>query len=155
MTRFEIQRYQKFDTLYMPSEFNSIQSKIEPIGFVHVPIISLCCLRSSCTFLGVSLRPSVHSLQRDGQDIQLSSTVSRTRLLYSFRFSTNNRAASALAGLLGLGSCSRLWILVKIAATSYVGDHRFCKMSKQRSPFAYTLGWNIRVTNLTCGGFVG
>jgi hypothetical protein len=27
-----------------------------------------------------------------------------------------------------------LWILVKTAATSYVGDHLFCKISKHSSP---------------------
>ena len=50
-----------------------------------------------------------------------SSTVSRTFLIYSFLFSVNNRAASALAGELGLGSCSSDWIEVRMAATSYVG----------------------------------
>lgn len=34
-------------------------------------------------------------------------------------------------------------MLVKMAATSYVGDHRFCRISRQSSPFAYTFGWNI------------
>ena len=49
---------------------------------------------------------------------QLSSTVARTLLTYSFIFSLYNCAASALAGLLGLGSCSSDWMEVKIAATS-------------------------------------
>lgn len=57
--------------------------------------------------------------------------------------------------LFGLGSCSRLWTLVKIAATSYVGDHRFCRMSRHSSPFAYTFGWNILDRNLTVGGLLG
>lgn len=48
-----------------------------------------------------------------------------------------------------------LWMLVKTAATSYVGLHLFCKMSKHNSPVAYTLGWNIWLMNLTCGGLLG
>ena len=48
-----------------------------------------------------------------------------------------------------------LWILVKIAATSYVGLHLFCKMSRHNSPVAYTLGWNIWLINLTPGGLFG
>lgn len=86
---------------------------------------------------------------------QLSSTVNFTLLTYSFIFSLYNCAASAFAGLFGLGSCNKLCMLVKIAATSYVGDHRFCKISKHSSPFAYTLGWNIRERNLTVGGLFG
>src|SRR5690348_11191372 len=35
---------------------------------------------------------------------------------------------------------THLWILVKIAATSYVGLHRFWRMSRHSSPLAYTLG---------------
>lgn len=46
-------------------------------------------------------------------------------------------------------------IEVKIAETSYVGLHLFCKMSKQIPPSAYTLGWNILETNLTVGGLLG
>lgn len=120
--------------------------------------------------------------------IQLCSTVARTRLWYSFRFSRYRFAASAFAGLVlqmkwwngseagcqlcthhvlisgprchenaglkhemkqeergephlfGFGSCSSDCILVRIAATSYVGDHRFWRMSRQSSPFAYTFG---------------
>ena len=34
----------------------------------------------------------------------------------------------------GFGSFNRLWTLVNIAATSYVGLQRFCKMSRQSSP---------------------
>ena len=49
---------------------------------------------------------------------QLSSTVARTLLTYSFMFSLYNCAASAFAGLLGLGSCSNDWMEVKMAATS-------------------------------------
>jgi len=49
---------------------------------------------------------------------QLSSTVALTLRAYSFIFSLYNWAASAFAGLFGFGSCSRLCILVKIAATS-------------------------------------
>jgi len=86
---------------------------------------------------------------------QLSSTVALTLLTYSFIFSRYNCAASAFAGLFGLGSWSRLCMLVKIAATSYVGDHLFCKMSRQSSPFAYTFGWNILDRNLTEGGLFG
>ena len=124
------------------------------------------------------------------QSIQLFSTVSRTRLVYSFMFSRYRLDASALAGELVLGSLSRLyvppqeplatqqssihslpihpsgeshrtaprahlWMLVNIAATSYVGLHRFCKMSRHRSPLAYTFGWNIWLTNLTVGGLLG
>lgn len=47
------------------------------------------------------------------------------------------------------------WIEVKIADTSYVGLHLFCKMSKQIPPSAYTLGWNMWLTNLTVGGLFG
>ena len=36
-------------------------------------------------------------------------------------------------------------MLVRMAATSYVGDQRFCRMSRHNSPLAYTLGWNILV----------
>ena len=49
---------------------------------------------------------------------QLSSTAARTRLSYSARFSEKRRAASELAGELGFGSHSRLWMLVSSAATS-------------------------------------
>ena len=63
-----------------------------------------------------------------------------------------------------------------MADTSYVGDQRFWRMSRQMPPSAYTLGWNILLTNLRkecvrnkvkvqtlkstsylpyCGGFVG
>lgn len=49
---------------------------------------------------------------------QLSSTVARTLLTYSFMFSLYSCAASAFAGLLGLGSCSSDWMEVRIAATS-------------------------------------
>jgi len=44
---------------------------------------------------------------------------------------------------LSLVSKPYLWILVKTAATSYVGLHLFCRMSKHSSPVAYTFGWNI------------
>ena len=53
---------------------------------------------------------------------QLSSTVSLTFLLYSFLDSVKSRAASALAGEFGFGSCKSDWMDVRIAATSYVGD---------------------------------
>lgn len=46
-------------------------------------------------------------------------------------------------------------MLVSTAATSYVGLHRFCRMSKHNSPVAYTLGWNIWLMNLTAGGLLG
>jgi len=48
-----------------------------------------------------------------------------------------------------------LWILVKIAATSYVGLQRFWRMSKHNSPVPYTFGWNIWLTNFTPGGLFG
>ena len=44
---------------------------------------------------------------------------------------------------------------VRIAETSYVGDHLFWRMSRQMPPSAYTLGWNILETNLTVGGLLG
>lgn len=46
-------------------------------------------------------------------------------------------------------------MLVRIAATSYVGDQRFWRMSRHNSPLAYTLGWNILLRNLTVGGLFG
>lgn len=46
-------------------------------------------------------------------------------------------------------------MLVSMAATSYVGLHRFCRISRHNSPFAYTLGWNILLKNLTVGGLFG
>lgn len=46
-------------------------------------------------------------------------------------------------------------MLVKTAATSYVGLHRFCRMSKHSSPVAYTFGWNIWLMNFTAGGLLG
>lgn len=48
-----------------------------------------------------------------------------------------------------------LCMLVKIAATSYVGLQRFCRISRQSSPVAYTFGWNIWLMNLTAGGLFG
>jgi hypothetical protein len=48
-----------------------------------------------------------------------------------------------------------LWILVNTAATSYVGDHLFCRMSKHSSPVPYTFGWNMSLMNLTLGGLFG
>lgn len=50
---------------------------------------------------------------------------------------------------------SYLWMLVSTAATSYVGLHLFCRMSRHSSPVAYTLGWNIWLINFTCGGLLG
>lgn len=50
---------------------------------------------------------------------------------------------------------TNLCILVKMAATSYVGLQRFCKMSRHSSPVAYTFGWNIVLMNFTPGGFWG
>ena len=35
-----------------------------------------------------------------------------------------------------------------MADTSYVGDQRFWRMSRQMPPSAYTFGWNILLTNL-------
>lgn len=53
------------------------------------------------------------------------------------------------ADLFGLGSWRRLWMLVRMAATSYVGDQRFWRMSRQSSPVLYTFGWNILERNFT------
>mmetsp|Transcript_12945 Transcript_12945/g.36397 ORF Transcript_12945/g.36397 Transcript_12945/m.36397 type:complete len:106 (-) Transcript_12945:831-1148(-) len=50
--------------------------------------------------------------------IQLFSTISFTRLLYSRLFSLYSLAASELAGEFGLGSHNSDWIEVKIAETS-------------------------------------
>lgn len=36
-----------------------------------------------------------------------------------------------------------------------MGLQRFCRMSRQIPPSAYTLGWNILLTNLTVGGLFG
>lgn len=69
-----------------------------------------------------------------------------------FRISIHNHTSTHL---FGLGSCKRLCILVRIAATSYVGLHRFCKMSRHSSPLLYTFGWNMRERNLTVGGLFG
>lgn len=55
----------------------------------------------------------------------------------------------------GLENIAHLWILVNTAATSYVGLHLFCRISKHSSPVAYTLGWNIWLMNLTAGGLFG
>lgn len=46
-------------------------------------------------------------------------------------------------------------MLVSTAATSYVGLHRFWRISRHNSPVAYTLGWNIWLMNLTEGGLLG
>jgi hypothetical protein len=46
-------------------------------------------------------------------------------------------------------------MLVKTAATSYVGDHLFCRISRHNSPVPYTLGWNISLINFTPGGLFG
>ena len=48
-----------------------------------------------------------------------------------------------------------LWMLVRMAATSYVGYQRFCRISRHNSPVPYTLGWNIWLINLTAGGLLG
>lgn len=42
-----------------------------------------------------------------------------------------------------------------MAATSYVGLHLFCRISRQSSPVPYTFGWNIWLMNLTPGGLLG
>ena len=128
-----------------------------PLSMVHLkfsPSSQRFCRSSSVlvvSFLGL-VYSSVSLLFYDSQEV---STISRTRRVYSLRFSRYKFAASALAGEFGLGSWSRDWIEVRIAATSYVGDHRFCKMSRHNSPFAYTFGWNIFDTNLTVGGLFG
>lgn len=44
---------------------------------------------------------------------------------------------------------------VRIADTSYVGLHLFCRMSRQMPPSAYTFGWNIFDTKRTVGGLLG
>src|SRR3989338_9714226 len=36
-----------------------------------------------------------------------------------------------------------------------MGDHWFCRMSRQMEPSPYTLGWKMGVTNLMVGGLVG
>jgi hypothetical protein len=46
-------------------------------------------------------------------------------------------------------------MLVKTAATSYVGLHLFCRISKHNSPVAYTFGWNMVLMNFTAGGLLG
>jgi hypothetical protein len=48
-----------------------------------------------------------------------------------------------------------LCMLVRMAATSYVGLHRFCNISKHNSPVPYTFGWNISLMNFTPGGLFG
>jgi hypothetical protein len=73
---------------------------------------------------------------RFAQSSQLFSTVSRTLLVYSLRLSLYRLLASTFAGLLVFGSLSKLCTLVKIAATSYVGLQRFCRMSRHNSPVA-------------------
>ena len=75
--------------------------------------------------------------------------------MYSRLFSLNIRAASELAGEFGLGSQSSDWIEVRIAATSYMGLHWFCRISNQMLPSAYIFGWNILETNLTVVGLFG
>lgn len=87
--------------------------------------------------------------------IQLFSTVSRTRFTYCDRWSLYKFAASTLAGDEMFGSFKSDWIDVKMLETSYVGDHRFCKISRHNSPVAYTLGWNMVLKNLTAGGLLG
>ena len=119
------------------------------------------------------------------QSSQLFSTVSFTLFVYSLRLSLYRFDASTFAGELVFGSFSKLDLvsqflqgplplpvparrplsvqrrrtnlctLVKIAATSYVGLHRFCNISKHSSPLAYTFGWNIVLINLTPGGLLG
>ena len=76
------------------------------------------------------------------------STVS-LRSTYSVVVSISSRASKAAE------TTTHLWILVKIAATSYVGLQRFCKISKHSSPVPYTFGWNICEMNLTPGGLLG
>ena len=41
-----------------------------------------------------------------------------------------------------------------MADTSYVGDQRFCRMSRQMPPSAYTFGWNILLTNLEAENYL-
>ena len=57
--------------------------------------------------------------------------------------------------LISLVFQTHLCMLVKMAATSYVGLHLFCKISRQSSPVPYTLGWNIWLMNFTPGGLLG
>lgn len=65
------------------------------------------------------------------------------------------KAVSDVTGKLHARKLSYLWILVRIAATSYVGLQRFCKMSRHSSPVPYTFGWNIWLMNFTPGGLLG
>jgi hypothetical protein len=65
------------------------------------------------------------------------------------------RAASALAGDLGLGSHSSDWMDVSIAEMSKTGLHCSFRMSRQMEPSAYTFGWNTLVMNLTLGATLG
>lgn len=87
--------------------------------------------------------------------MKLCSTHAFTRFSYSRRFSLYSWAAIELAGELGLGSLSSDCIEVRMADTSYVGLHRFCRMSRQMPPSAYTFGWNILETKRTVGGLFG
>jgi len=87
--------------------------------------------------------------------MKLCSTHAFTRFSYSRRFSLYSCAAIALAGEFGFGSLRSDCIDVNMADTSYVGLHRFCRMSKQIPPSAYTFGWNIFDTKRTVGGLLG
>lgn len=114
--------------------------------------------------------------------MKLCSTQAFTRFSYSRRFSLYSWAAIELAGEFGFGSLSKdcksrnkrkkihsiitrattqsgrnhlTCIDVRIADTSYVGDQRFCRMSRQMPPSAYTFGWNIFDTKRTVGGLFG
>ena len=76
----------------------------------------------------------VQRASAEAQSSQLFSTVSRTRFVYSFLLSLYRFDASTLAGDEVLGSFRRDCMLVRMAATSYVGDQRFCRMSRHSSP---------------------
>lgn len=60
------------------------------------------------------------------------------RQTYSILSSVYSLAASLLAGLLGFGSSNKDCIDASIPPTLYVGLHRFCNISKQMPPSAYT-----------------
>jgi len=44
---------------------------------------------------------------------------------------------------------------VRMLETLYVGLQRFCRMSKQIPPSAYTFGWKILETKRTFGALFG
>lgn len=83
-------------------------------------LLVLMCARYSCGRISTAKCKKIFAsvAAHVSCSIQLCSTTSRTRLLYSRLFSLYRRAASELAGELGLGSHSRDCIDVRIADTS-------------------------------------